>query len=72
MTMTARAIALYCDLIADAVLDGISDSQAALGVDLGTLRAPAVGTGAEASPRLKSLLPKPLPRKPPGERSPGC
>ncbi|GGG93814.1 30S ribosomal protein S2 [Glycocaulis albus] len=31
----ARAIALYCDLVADAVLDGISDSQAALGVDMG-------------------------------------
>ncbi len=30
-----RALSLYCDLIADAVLDGISDSQAALGMDLG-------------------------------------
>lgn len=38
----ARAIALYCDLVADAVLDGISDSQAALGVDLGASEAPAV------------------------------
>jgi small subunit ribosomal protein S2 len=37
----ARAIALYCDLIADAVLDGISDSQAALGVDLGASEVPA-------------------------------
>jgi small subunit ribosomal protein S2 len=37
----ARAISLYCDLIADAVLDGISDSQAALGVDLGASEAPA-------------------------------
>ena len=31
----SRALSLYCDLIADAVLDGISDSQAALGMDLG-------------------------------------
>jgi len=36
----ARAITLYCDLIADAVLDGISDSQAALGMDLGVDETP--------------------------------
>ncbi|WP_270375800.1 30S ribosomal protein S2 [Marinicauda sp. Alg238-R41] len=36
----ARALALYCDLIADAVLDGISDSQAAFGMDLGESGAP--------------------------------
>ncbi len=37
----ARAISLYCDLIAEAVLDGISDSQAALGMDLGESEAPS-------------------------------
>jgi small subunit ribosomal protein S2 len=37
----ARAITLYCELIADAVLDGISDSQAALGMDLGAREAPS-------------------------------
>jgi small subunit ribosomal protein S2 len=37
----ARAIALYCDLIADAVLDGISDSQASFGMDLGASEAPS-------------------------------
>ncbi|MEM9751487.1 MAG: 30S ribosomal protein S2 [Pseudomonadota bacterium] len=31
----ARAISLYCGLVADAVIDGISASQADLGVDLG-------------------------------------
>ena len=31
----ARAISLYCDLIADAVLDGMTEAQAAGGVDLG-------------------------------------
>ncbi len=31
----SRAIALYCELVADAVLDGIAESQASLGVDLG-------------------------------------
>lgn len=36
----ARALSLYCDLIADAVLDGISDSQAAFGMDLGESEAP--------------------------------
>jgi small subunit ribosomal protein S2 len=51
----ARAISLYCDLIADAVLDGISDSQAALGMDLGESEAPSpealgVAEAAEAAP----------------------
>lgn len=47
----ARAITLYCELIADAVLDGISDSQAALGMDLGASEAPseeALGIAEEA------------------------
>jgi small subunit ribosomal protein S2 len=33
----SRAIALYCSLAADAVIDGISASQVALGVDVGSL-----------------------------------
>ena len=33
----SRAIALYCNLIADAVIDGISASQSAEGVDLGAM-----------------------------------
>ena len=38
----SRAIALYCSLVADAVIDGISASQASLGVDIGALaNAPA-------------------------------
>ena len=35
-----RAIALYCDLIARAAIDGISRSQGAAGVDLGAAEAP--------------------------------
>ena len=31
----ARAIQLYCELIADAVLDGMTEAQANVGVDLG-------------------------------------
>ena len=34
---TPRAIALYCNLVADAVIDGIGESQAALGIDIGEL-----------------------------------
>lgn len=37
-----RAIALYCDLIARAALDGISRGQGAVGVDVGASVAPAV------------------------------
>ena len=36
-----RAIALYCDLVARAAIDGISRSQGAMGVDLGAAEAPA-------------------------------
>lgn len=36
----ARAIQLYCDLIADAVLDGLAAGQAAMGVDLGAAANP--------------------------------
>ena len=35
-----RAIALYCDLIARAAIDGISRSQGSSGMDLGALEAP--------------------------------
>ncbi|MEZ5895930.1 MAG: 30S ribosomal protein S2 [Parvularculaceae bacterium] len=33
----SRAISLYCNLVADAVIDGISASQSALGVDIGAM-----------------------------------
>jgi small subunit ribosomal protein S2 len=36
----ARAIQLYCDLVADAVLDGLTEGQAAIGVDVGAAEAP--------------------------------
>ncbi len=42
----ARAIALYCDLMARAVLDGISQSQVAAGVDIG---------------EAEEIVPEPLP-----------
>jgi small subunit ribosomal protein S2 len=36
----ARAIQLYCDLLADSILDGLAAGQAAAGVDLGASEAP--------------------------------
>jgi small subunit ribosomal protein S2 len=36
----ARAIQLYCDLVADAVLDGLTEGQVSLGVDIGAAEAP--------------------------------
>ena len=36
----ARALQLYCDLIADSVLDGLAAGQSASGVDLGASIAP--------------------------------
>jgi small subunit ribosomal protein S2 len=38
----ARAISLYCDLVAKAAIDGISRSQGAMGVDIGAAEAPIV------------------------------
>ena len=47
----ARAIQLYCDLMADAVLDGLAAGQSAAGVDLGASVAPIEPTLArELSP----------------------
>jgi small subunit ribosomal protein S2 len=36
----ARALALYCDLVARAIIDGLSESQVASGIDLGEQEAP--------------------------------
>jgi small subunit ribosomal protein S2 len=44
-----RAIALYCDLVAKAAIDGISRSQGALGVDLGASESPEVEPAVAAS-----------------------
>ena len=45
----ARAISLYCDLIADAVLDGMTEAQASVGVDIGAAAEP-VEMAIEAAP----------------------
>jgi len=45
----SRAIALYCSLVADAVIDGISASQASLGVDIGALEATPIDPAIAAA-----------------------
>lgn len=47
----SRAIALYCNLMADAVIDGIGEGQAALGVDIGAAE------DAPAEPALAAEAP---------------
>ena len=46
----ARAIQLYCDLVADSVLDGLAAGQSASGVDLGAAEAPPVEPALAAEP----------------------
>lgn len=47
----SRAIALYCNLVADAVIDGIGEGQAAMGVDIGeSEKAPVEPALAEEVP----------------------
>ncbi len=45
-----RAISLYCDLLSRAVIDGISASQDALGIDIGESEEPAVEVLPEETP----------------------
>ena len=49
----ARAIQLYCDLIADAVLDGLTEGQVRGGVDIGASSKPP------AEPALREREPAP-------------
>ncbi len=46
----SRAIALYCDLTARAVIDGLSEGQVAAGVDLGAAEEPVVHVSTPAAP----------------------
>src|SRR3954467_12615137 len=52
----ARALQLYCDLVADTVLDGLAAGQASSGVDLGAAVAPS-----EPALRRKAAAPVPAP-----------
>lgn len=54
----ARAIALFCDLIAKAAIDGIARQQGASGVDLGAqVEAPAEAAILEAAPASEAAAP---------------
>ncbi|MEL7486571.1 MAG: 30S ribosomal protein S2 [Pseudomonadota bacterium] len=54
----SRAIALYCSLVADAVIDGISESQASLGVDIGAMEEAPIEPALEA-PATEAAEPQP-------------
>ena len=47
----ARALQLYCDLVADSVLDGLAAGQAAAGVDLGAAATPAIEPALRDAPQ---------------------
>ena len=50
----SRAISMYCDLVARAAIDGISRSQGASGVDVGSFEAPVEETLAPTAPEMPS------------------
>src|SRR6202453_641416 len=60
----ARALQLYCDLVADAVLDGLTEGQASLGVDIGAAEAPV-----EPALRRSSARAAPAPAPEPEEQT---
>jgi len=62
----ARALQLYCDLMADAILDGLTEGQAAMGVDIGAAENPtepaiASAPEAESVEALAEIAPEPAP-----------
>ena len=57
MTTRRARIALYCDLIAKAAIDGIARQQGALGVDIGaSAEAPVEPALGEAAAKTGSLI----------------
>jgi small subunit ribosomal protein S2 len=60
----ARALQLYCDLVADAVLDGLVEGQIALGVDVGAAETPVEPVlRKRPEPKAKAAEPEPKPAK---------
>jgi small subunit ribosomal protein S2 len=73
----ARAIQLYCDLMADSILDGLAAGQAASGVDLGAAEAPmepALARSEAAAPEApaKPKAPKAKAAKPAKAEAPAA
>ena len=56
----ARAIQLYCDLVADSVIDGLAAGQSAMGVDLGAAEAP-IEPALRAASKAAKAEPEPEP-----------
>ena len=52
-----RAISLYCDLVVDAVLDGIQAEMSAAGVDLGGLEEPTEPLPGELADEDEAAVP---------------
>ena len=58
----ARALQLYCDLVADAVLDGLTEGQVAMGVDIGASDAPVepalrkIAAEEVAAPEVETVM----------------
>ncbi len=63
----ARALQLYCDLIADSVLDGLTEGQAALGVDIGASEAPSEPALKMVSEPVAKPIPEPVAKAPAAE-----
>ncbi|HEX5263483.1 MAG TPA: 30S ribosomal protein S2, partial [Phenylobacterium sp.] len=60
----ARAIQLYCDLMADSVLDGLAAGQSASGVDLGASESPNEPALARADAQPKKAKAAPVAQAP--------
>ena len=58
----ARAIQLYCDLVADSVIDGLAAGQSSMGVDLGAAESPVEPAlrASAAQPEAPAAEPEPV------------
>jgi small subunit ribosomal protein S2 len=65
----ARALQLYCDLIADSVLDGLAEGQVALGVDIGASEAPVEPALRRKAPAAPEPAPQAVPEPQGAERT---
>jgi len=61
----ARALQLYCDLVADSVLDGLTEGQVGMGVDIGASEAPVEPALRRSSARAAAAVAAPTPEPEP-------
>jgi small subunit ribosomal protein S2 len=61
----ARALQLYCDLVADSVLDGLTEGQVGMGVDIGAAEAPVEPALRRSSAKAAAPAPAPAPEPEP-------